>query len=72
MDIYRNGMIYNSRRNNYTFTDNFRIVGSGTMTYKICNQGTTECSNDVTVNYTSAKTAGASVRTAATAMSSRR
>ena len=72
VDIYRNGMIYNSRRNNYTFTDNFRIVGSGTMTYKICNQGTTECSNDVTVNYTSAKTAGASVRTAATAMSSRR
>ena len=55
VDIYRNGLIYNSRRNTYTFTDNFRIVGSGTMTYKICNQGTTECSNDVTVNYTSAK-----------------
>ena len=55
VDIYRNGMIYNSRRNAYTFTDNFRIVGTGTMTYKICNQGTTECSNDVTITYTSAK-----------------
>lgn len=64
VDIYRNGMIYNSRRNTYTFTDNFRIVGSGTMTYKICNQGTTECSNDVTVNYTSAKTASVSAKTA--------
>ncbi len=55
VDIYRNGLIYNSRRNTYAFTDNFRIVGTGTMTYKICNQGTTECSNDVTVSYTSAK-----------------
>jgi serine protease len=55
VDIYRNGLIYNSRRNNYTFTDNFRIIGTGTMTYKICNQGTTECSNDVSVTYTSAK-----------------
>lgn len=64
VDIYRNGMIYNSRRNTYTFTDNFRIVGSGAMTYKICNQGTTECSNDVTVNYTSAKTASVSAKTA--------
>ena len=26
VDIYRNGMIYNSRRNAYAFTDNFRIV----------------------------------------------
>jgi serine protease len=72
VDIYRNGLIYNSRRNTYTFTDNFRIVGSGTMTYKICNQGTTECSNDVTVNYASAKTAVAATRTAATAISSKR
>lgn len=55
VDIYRNGMIYNSRRNNYTFTDTFRIVGTGTMTYKICNQGTSECSNDVSITYTSTK-----------------
>ena len=55
VDIYRNGLIYNSRRNTYTFTDNFRIVGSGTMTYKICNQGTAECSNEVSVDYASKK-----------------
>jgi serine protease len=55
VDIYRNGLIYNTRRNNYTFTDNFRIIGTGTMTYKICNQGTNECSNDVSITYTSAK-----------------
>jgi serine protease len=55
VDIYRNGMIYNSRRNTFTFTDNFRIIGSGTMTYKICNQGTSECSNEVSVNYASTK-----------------
>ncbi|MFD0726556.1 S8 family peptidase [Lysobacter brunescens] len=55
VDIYRNGLIYNSRRNTYTFTDTFRIVGSGTMTYKICNQGTSECSDEVSVNYSSKK-----------------
>jgi serine protease len=55
VDIYRNGMIYNSRRNTFTFTDNFRIVGSGTMTYKICNQGTSECSNEVSVDYASTR-----------------
>ncbi len=55
VDIYRNGSIYASRRNSLLFTDNFRIVGSGTMTYKICNQGTSECSNEVTVNYVSTK-----------------
>lgn len=55
VDIYRNGLIYNSRRNTFTFTDNFRIVGSGTMTYKICNQGTSECSNEVSIDYASKK-----------------
>ena len=53
VDIYRNGMIYSTRRNKFTFTDNFRIVGSGTMTYKICNFGTQECSNEVTAEYNS-------------------
>jgi serine protease len=59
VDIYRNGMIFNSRRNNFTYTDNFRIVGKGTMTYKICNQGTNECSNEVSVEYSSTRTVGA-------------
>jgi serine protease len=58
VDIYRNGMIFNSRRNTFTYTDNFRIVGNGTMTYKICNQGTQECSDEVSVDYKSTKTPG--------------
>ena len=58
VDIYRNGLIYNTRRNKFTFTDNFRIIGNGTMTYKVCNQGTNECSNEVTVNYASTRTVG--------------
>jgi serine protease len=61
VDIYRNGMIYNSRRNTFAFTDNFRIIGAGTMTYKICNQGTNECSDEVSVNYASTKKAGPAV-----------
>jgi serine protease len=56
VDIYRNGQIYNTRRNRGTFTDNFRIVGTGTMAYKICNQGTQECSDEVSITYTSART----------------
>ena len=55
VDIYRNGAIFNTRRNTYTFTDNFRIIGTGTMTYKICNQGTKDCSNEVAVDYASTK-----------------
>lgn len=57
VDIYRNGLIFATRRNTYQFTDNFRIIGTGSMTYKICNQGTSECSNDVSVDYVSAKNA---------------
>ena len=53
VDIYRNGSIYSTRRNKYTFTDTFRIVGTGTMTYKVCNFGTQQCSDAVSVEYTS-------------------
>jgi serine protease len=53
VDIYRNGQLYNSRRNKFAFTDRFRIVGSGTMTYKVCNLGTQECSSEVSVEYKS-------------------
>jgi serine protease len=53
VDIYRDGAIFASRRNNGSFTDTFRIVGTGTKTYKVCNQGTEECSNEVTIEFTS-------------------
>lgn len=67
VDIYRNGLIYNTRRNRGSFVDTFRIVGTGTMTYKICNQGTDECSNEISVDYASTRSAsGASVNTTGT------
>ena len=55
VDIYRGGQIFATRRNVYKFTDSFRIMGSGSMTYKICNQGTNECSNDVSIQYSTKK-----------------
>ena len=53
VDIYRNGAIYSTRRNRFTSTDTFRIVGTCTMTYKVCNFGTQQCSDDVSAEYTS-------------------
>ena len=53
VDIYRNGATYSTRRNKFTSTDTFRIVGTGTMTYKVCNFGTQQCSDDVSAEYTS-------------------
>lgn len=53
VDVYRDGSIYATLRNNGVFIDNFRIVGTGTKTYMICNKGTEECSDEVTIEFTS-------------------
>ena len=55
VDIYRDGAIFATKRNNGVFTDTFRIVGSGTKTYMICNKGTEECSDEVTIEFTSSR-----------------
>ncbi|GAB3345230.1 S8 family peptidase [Marilutibacter aestuarii] len=56
VDIYRNGAILKTVRNrNHSTTDTFRIVGSGTMSYKVCNNGTLECSDEVSIDYASQK-----------------
>ncbi len=55
VDIYRDGAIYATKRNNGSYTDTFRIVGTGTKTYMICNKGTEECSDEVTVEFTSSR-----------------
>lgn len=55
VDIYRDGAIYATRRNSGAFTDTFRIVGTGTKTYMICNKGTEECSDEVTIEFTSSR-----------------
>jgi serine protease len=54
VDLYRNGAILKTVRNrNHSTTDTFRIIGSGTMTYKVCNNGTLECSDEVSIDYAS-------------------
>ncbi|MDQ3511074.1 MAG: S8 family serine peptidase, partial [Pseudomonadota bacterium] len=52
VDIYRNGSVVRSATNNTgSYTDAIRTSGSGTMTYKICNAGTADCSANASVNF---------------------
>jgi len=49
VDIYRNGSLRTTTENDGQFTDSFKSYGS--FTYKVCDQGTGNCSADVTVNF---------------------
>lgn len=49
VDIFRNGSLYSTTANDGAFTDSFRTAGL--YTYKICDEATTNCSADVTVNF---------------------
>jgi len=49
VDIYRNGSLRTTTVNDGQFTDSFKSYGS--FTYKVCDQGTNNCSADVTVNF---------------------
>ena len=49
VDIYRNGSLATTTANDGAYTDSFRT--SGSFTYKVCDQGTSNCSGDVTVNF---------------------
>ncbi len=53
VDLYRNGAVYVANlANSHQFVDSFRKVGTGSVTYKVCNAGsTTECTSTVTINY---------------------
>ena len=52
VDIYRGtSKIKSAIANTGATTDSVRVRGSGTLTYKACNAGTTECSNTATVVY---------------------
>ena len=53
VDIYRNDAILKTVRNRGNARDVFRIIGSGVMSYKICNNGTLECSSPVEIEYES-------------------
>ncbi|TWX58564.1 S8 family serine peptidase [Colwellia hornerae] len=49
VDIIRNGSLRTTTANDGAYTDSFRT--SGSFTYKVCDQGTSNCSADITVNF---------------------
>ena len=49
VDIYRNGSLRTTTSNDGSYTDSFRT--SGSFTYKVCDQGSDNCSSEVTVNF---------------------
>jgi subtilisin family serine protease len=49
VDIYRNGSLRTTTANDGSYGESFK--NSGTYTYKVCDQGTENCSADVTVSF---------------------
>lgn len=49
VDIFRNGSKMTTTANDGSYTDNINKRGQGTYTYQICAEGTSTCSNKVTV-----------------------
>jgi len=49
VDIYRNGSLRTTTSNDGAYTDSFKT--SGSYTYSVCDQGTSNCSSDVTVTF---------------------
>ena len=49
VDVYRNGSLRTTTANDGFYTESFKTYGS--FTYKVCDQGTDNCSADVTVNF---------------------
>jgi len=51
VDVYRDGSVIATTENDGFYTDNIDQVGGGSYTYKVCEAGTTTCSNEATVNF---------------------
>jgi hypothetical protein len=51
VDIYRNGVLIATALNTDGYTDSTGQKGNGTFTYKVCEAGTQNCSNVVTVRF---------------------
>jgi hypothetical protein len=51
VDIYRNGVLLTTRPNIGHYTDSTGLRGHGTLTYKVCEAGTQNCSNQVTITF---------------------
>jgi serine protease len=50
LNIYRDGIIVHTESGGF-YTDSNLGVGGGSYTYRVCEEGGTNCSNDVTVNF---------------------
>ena len=52
VDIYRNGTMIDTTSNSGAYTDNLGKGGrKGSYTYQVCESGTSNCSNTITVNF---------------------
>jgi hypothetical protein len=51
IDVYRNGVVIVTVPNNDFYTDSPNGRGHATYIYKVCEAGTGNCSNQVTVNF---------------------
>jgi PKD repeat protein len=49
VDVYRDGSVIKVNQGGSSYDDNINKKGAGTYIYKVCNTGTTTCSNDATV-----------------------
>jgi hypothetical protein len=51
IDIYRNRVTIATVRNTGSYTNSTGQKGNATFTYKVCEGGTQNCSNEVTVRF---------------------
>jgi Concanavalin A-like lectin/glucanases superfamily/Domain of unknown function (DUF2341) len=51
VDVYRNGTLIVTTKNDGFYTDRIGGSGSGTFTYQVCNAGSQTCSNQATVTF---------------------
>ena len=51
IDVYRNSVLLTTVPNTGTYTDSTGDTGRARYTYKVCEAGTSSCSNDVTVRF---------------------
>ena len=51
VDVYRNGVSISTTSNDGAYTDPINNKGVGSYIYRVCNAGTTTCSNTVTVTF---------------------
>jgi subtilisin family serine protease len=51
VDVFRDGSRIATAANSGSYTDQTNFRGGGSLTYKVCEAGTSTCSNEVTINF---------------------